>query len=280
MIDRSNKLSITQQTQLLGFSRGMVYYKPKPIKESELKLMHTIDKLHMDYPFMGSRMQRNQLKRKGFKVGRTHVRTLMRRMGIKAIYRKPRNTSANNPEHKIYPYLLRNKSINVNQVWSLDTSYIPMKRGFVYLTAVIDWAARKVLAHKVAITLEASHAVDVLAQAFAHFPKPEIVNTDQGSQFTAKDFVDLIKDNDCQVSMDGRGAWRDNVMVERLWRSVKYERIYLRAYDSVAVAQNDIADYFQWYNSERVHSSLNEQTPDEMYFKTVKALITQNKTVQ
>ena len=280
MIDRNSDISIGRQAHLLGFSRGMVYYKPKPISASELTLMHAIDKLHMDYPFMGSRMQRNQLKRNGLKVGREHVRTLMRRIGIKAIYRKPKNTSANNPEHKIYPYLLRNMTIGVNQVWSLDTSYIPMERGFVYLTAVIDWAARKVLAHKVAVTLEASHAVDVLTQALANFPKPEIVNTDQGSQFTALDFVNLVKDNGCKVSMDGRGAWVDNVMVERLWRSVKYERVYLRAYDSVAIAQADIADYFQWYNSVREHSSLNGQTPDELYFKTVKALISPNKTVQ
>jgi putative transposase len=267
MINRTDTLSISQQTKLLGFSRGMVYYKSKPLTETELKLMHTMDKLHIDYPFMGSRMVCNQLNRQGFKVGRTHVRTLMRRMGIHAIYRKPKNTSANNPEHKIYPYLLRNMNISVNQVWSLDTSYIPMKHGFVYLTAVIDWASRKVLAYKVAISLEACHAIDVLHEAFSKFPKPEIINTDQGSQFTAKAFVDLVKDNGCQVSMDGRGAWVDNVMIERLWRSVKYERVYLRAYDSVTIAQSDIAQYFKWYNHERVHSSLDFQTPNEVYYR-------------
>jgi putative transposase len=267
MINRTGTLSISQQTKLLGFSRGMVYYKSKPLTETELKLMHTMDKLHIDYPFMGSRMICNQLNRQGFKVGRTHVRTLMRRMGIHAIYRKPKNTSANNPEHKIYPYLLRNMNISVNQVWSLDTSYIPMKHGFVYLTAVIDWASRKVLAYKVAISLEACHAIDVLHEAFSKFPKPEIINTDQGSQFTAKAFVDLVKDNGCQVSMDGRGAWVDNVMIERLWRSVKYERVYLRAYDSVTIAQSDIAQYFKWYNHERVHSSLDFQTPNEVYYR-------------
>jgi putative transposase len=267
MINRTDTLSISQQTKLLGFSRGMVYYKSKPLTETELKLMHTMDKLHIDYPFMGSRMICNQLNRQGFKVGRTHVRTLMRRMGIHAIYRKPKNTSANNPEHKIYPYLLRNMNISVNQVWSLDTSYIPMKHGFVYLTAVIDWASRKVLAYKVAISLEACHAIDVLHEAFSKFPKPEIINTDQGSQFTAKAFVDLVKDNGCQVSMDGRGAWVDNVMIERLWRSVKYERVYLRAYDSVTIAQSDIAQYFKWYNHERVHSSLDFQTPNEVYYR-------------
>ena len=270
MINRDSELSITRQAGLLGFSRGMVYYEPKVINESDLKLMHAIDKLHMDFPFMGARMLRNQLNRQGFNVGRRHVRTLMRRMGIHAIYRKPKNTSTNNPEHKVYPYLLRGMNITANQVWALDTTYIPMARGFVYLTAVIDWATRKILAHKVAITLEACHAIDVLNEAFAKYDAPQIVNTDQGSQFTAHDFVQTVKDNGCQISMDGRGAWRDNVFVERLWRSVKYERVYLQAYDSVAHAKADIAQYVQWYNSEREHSSLNKQTPDEAYSKTFK----------
>ena len=270
MINRDSELSITRQAELLGFSRGMVYYEPKVINESDLKLMNAIDKLHMDFPFMGARMLRNQLNRQGLNGGRRHVRTLMRRMGIHAIYRKPKNTSANNPEHKVYPYLLRGMNITANQVWALDTTYIPMARGFVYLTAVIDWATRKVLAHKVAITLEACHAIDVLNEAFAKYDAPQIVNTDQGSQFTAHDFVQTVKDNNCQISMDGRGAWRDNVMVERLWRSVKYERVYLKAYDSVAHAKADISEYLWWYNSEREHSSLNKQTPNEVYNKTVR----------
>ena len=270
MINRDSELSITRQAELLGFSRGMVYYEPKVINESDLKLMNAIDKLHMDFPFMGARMLRNQLNRQGLNGGRRHVRTLMRRMGIHAIYRKPKNTSAHNPEHKVYPYLLRGMNIIANQVWALDTTYIPMARGFVYLTAVIDWATRKVLAHKVAITLEACHAIDVLNEAFAKYDAPQIVNTDQGSQFTAHDFVQTVKDNNCQISMDGRGAWRDNVMVERLWRSVKYERVYLKAYDSVAHAKADISEYLWWYNSEREHSSLNKQTPNEVYNKTAK----------
>jgi len=270
MINRDSELSITRQAELLGFSRGMVYYEPKALNESDLKLMHAIDKLHMDFPFMGARMLRNQLNRQGLNVGRRHVRTLMRRMGIHAIYRKPKNTSANNHEHKVYPYLLRGMNITANQVWALDTTYIPMEQGFVYLTAVIDWATRKVLAHKVAITLEACHAIDVLNEAFAKYDAPQIVNTDQGSQFTDHDFVQTVKDNNCQISMDGRGAWRDNVMVERLWRSVKYERVYLKAYDSVAHAKADISEYLWWYNSEREHSSLNKQTPNEVYNKTAK----------
>lgn len=266
MINRTSELSISRQAQLLGFSRGMVYYTPKEISASDLALMHAIDKLHMAHPFMGARMLRNQLQRDGFKVGRQHIRTLMRRMGLHAIYRKPKNTSANNPAHKVYPYLLRGKPISTNQVWALDTSYIPMEKGFVYLTAVIDWATRKVLAHKVAITLEACHAVDVLKDALSRFSAPEIVNTDQGSQFTAQDFVDTVHAAGCQMSMDGRGAWRDNVMVERLWRSVKYEHVYLTAYDNVLQAKREIAKYFKWYNSERAHSSLNKQTPDEAYW--------------
>ena len=270
MTNRDHELSITRQAELLGLSRGMVYYEAKPINETDLKLMHRMDKLHMDFPFMGARMLRNQLNREGFNVGRRHVRTLMRRMGIHAIYRKPKNTSANNPEHKVYSYLLRGMDITANQVWALDTTYIPMARGFAYLTAVIDWATRKVLAHKVAITLEACHAIDVLNEALANYDAPLIVNTDQGSQFTAHDFVQTVKDNGCQISMDGRGAWRDNVMVERLWRSVKYERVYLKAYDSVAHAKADISEYLWWYNSEREHSSLNKQTPDEAYCKIAK----------
>lgn len=266
MINRNSELSISRQAELLGFSRGMIYYTPKPVSETNLALMRAIDQLHMEYPFMGARMLRNQLQRDGFHVGRQRVSTLMRRMGIHAIYRQPKNTSGQNPAHKIYPYLLRGKQIAVNQVWALDTSYIPMEKGFVYLTAVIDWATRKVLAHKVAITLEACHAIDVLSEALAYYPAPDIVNTDQGSQFTAQDFVDTVNTAGCQMSMDGRGAWRDNVMVERLWRSVKYEHVYLTAYEGVAEAKREIAHYLAWYNSKRQHSSLSKQTPDEAYW--------------
>jgi putative transposase len=189
----------------------------------------------------------------------------MKRMGIEAVYCKPK-TSKKTPGHEIFPYLLRGMNINrANQVWALDTTYIPMAKGFVYLTAVVDWASRKVLAAKVAITLEACHAVDVLEQAFRLYGKPEIVNTDQGSQFTAKAFVDAVKNQGCQLSMDGQGAWRDNVFVERLWRSVKYERVYLHAYDSVGQARASILDYFEWYNHKRPHSSLNRKKPHQAY---------------
>ena len=265
MIDRGHTLSITRQAQLVGISRGSVYYQPKPVNTVDLELMRHIDELHLEHPFMGSRMLRDQLNRKGFVVGRKHVSTLMKRMGIEALYKKP-NTSKKHPGHKIYPYLLRDLAIEeANQVWALDTTYIPMAKGFAYLTAVVDWASRKVLAAKVAITLESCHAVDVLQEAFIHHGRPEIVNTDQGSQFTADAFVQAVKDNNCKLSMDGRGAWRDNVIVERLWKSVKYERVYLYAYDSVTEARKSIMEYMDWYNKSRPHSSLARKTPEEAY---------------
>jgi putative transposase len=210
-------------------------------------------------------MLRDQLNRNGFSIGRKRVSTLMNRMGIEALYRKP-NTSKKHPGHKIYPYLLRNMSISEsNMVWALDTTYIPMAKGFVYLTSVIDWASRKVLASKVAITLESCHAVDVLKAAFAKHGTPTIVNTDQGSQFSADDFVQAVKNQGCKISMDGRGAWRDNVIVERLWKSLKYERVYLFAYDSVFEARKSILEYMNWYNKSRPHSSLGKKTPEESY---------------
>ena len=265
MIDRDHALSISRQAQLVGISRGSVYYHPKPVNTVDLELMRHIDELHLEHPFMGARMLRDQLNREGFDVGRKHVGTLMKRMGIEALYKKP-NTSKKHPGHKIYPYLLRTLVIEeANQVWALDTTYIPMAKGFVYLTAVVDWASRKVLSSKVAITLESCHAVDVLQEAFTRHGSPEIVNTDQGSQFTADEFVQAVKNNGCKISMDGRGAWRDNVIVERLWKSVKYERVYLYAYDSVIEARKSITEYMDWYNKFRPHSSLGRKTPEEAY---------------
>jgi putative transposase len=265
MIDRDHALPITRQAQLLGMSRGAVYYLPRPASAADLALMRRIDELHLDYPFMGARQLRRQLQREGVQVGRRHIGTLMQRMGIQALAPQP-GTSKRAPGHKIYPYLLRKLAIDrANQVWALDTTYIPMARGFVYLTAVVDVASRRVLAHKVAITLEACHAREVIEQAFARWGTPDIVNVDQGSQFTATEFTDVVLAQGCELSMDGRGAWRDNVFVERLWRSVKYERVYLRAYDSVSAARTDIAEYIDWYNAGRAHSSLDEATPDEHY---------------
>ena len=266
MIDRQHDLPITRQASLLGISRGAVYYLPAPTSDADLALMRRIDELHLEHPFMGARMLRDQLLRLGHAVGRKHVATLMRRMGIQALAPQP-GTSKRAHGHKIYPYLLRNFPITrSNQVWALDTTYIPMPKGFVYLTAVVDVCSRKVLAHKVAITLEAVHAKEILEQAMARYGTPEIVNTDQGSQFTAEEFTRVVLASGARLSMDGRGAWRDNVFVERLWRSMKYERVYLKAYDSVSAAKADINDYVVWYNSQRPHSSLQRNTPDEAYF--------------
>jgi putative transposase len=272
MIDRDHALPITRQASLLCMSRGSVYYLPRPTSAADLALMRRIDELHLDYPFMGARMLRRQLQRDGVAVGRRHIATLMQRMGIEALAPQP-GTSKRAPGHKVYPYLLRKLSIaRSNQVWALDTTYIPMARGFVYLTAVVDVASRRVLAHKVAITLEACHAREVIEQAFTRWGLPEIVNTDQGSQFTATEFTDVVLGHGCHLSMDGRGAWRDNVFVERLWRSVKYERVYLKAYDSVSAARADIAEYMGWYNAARAHSSLADLTPDEHYFAKLPAM--------
>ena len=272
MIDRDDRLSVTRQAQLLGISRGSVYYLPRPVSDSALALMRRLDELHLEHPFMGARMLRDQLARQGIHAGRRHIGTLMQRMGITALAPQP-GTSKRAPGHKIYPYLLRKVAVTrANQVWALDTTYIPMARGFVYLTAVVDVASRRVLAHRVAITLEAIHAKEVIEQALAKYGTPEIVNTDQGSQFTAEEFTRVVLDAGCKLSMDGRGAWRDNVFVERLWRSVKYERVYLKAYDSVSAARTDIAEYLAWYNAQRAHSSLDRATPDEAYFAGLPAV--------
>lgn len=265
MIDRTHFLSITRQAQLLGISRGSFYYTPKSVGDKDLQLMRRIDELHLEHPFMGARMLQDQLNREGVSVGRKHVGSLMKRMGVEALYRKP-GTSKKHPGHKIYPYLLRGKLIDKpDQVWALDTTYIPMAKGFVYLTAVVDWASRKVLAAKISITLETCHAVEVLKEAFIHHGTPEIINTDQGSQFTSEEFINTVKAQGCKISMDGRGAWRDNIFVERLWKTVKYERVYLYAYDSVNEARRSIMQYLDWYNRSRPHSRLGKRTPDETY---------------
>ena len=272
MIDRKHRLSVTRQATLLGLSRGSVYYLPQPTSAADLALMRRLDELHLEYPFMGTRMLRRQLLAEGIRVGRRHVRTLMRRMGMEALCPQP-GTSQRQPDHKIYPYLLRHLAITrANQVWALDTTYIPMARGFVYLTAVVDVASRLVLAHKVAITLEACHAREIIEQAFARYGVPAIVNTDQGSQFTAEEFTQTVLARGCQLSMDGRGAWRDNVFIERLWRSVKYECVYLKAYDGVSAARADIGRYLAWFNTDRGHSRLKDATPQQAYLDLVAQL--------
>ena len=241
MIDRTHDLPIARQAKALNISRGAVYYKPRPVSIEDLAIMRRIDELHLDYPFMGSRMLRDMLNREGVSIGRRHVATLMKRMGIEAIYRRP-NTSKPAPGHRIYPYLLRKLKIErANHVWAMDITYIPMARGFVYLAAVVDWATRRVLSHRVSITMEADFCVEALEEALAKYGKPEIFNTDQGSQFTGAEFTGVLTRNAIAISMDGKGSWRDNVFVERLWRSVKYEEVYLRAYGSVGEARSSIA---------------------------------------
>jgi putative transposase len=266
MIDRNHDLPIARQAKVLNISRGSVYYKPRPVSAEDLALMRRIDELHLDYPFAGSRMLRDFLNREGVKIGRRHVATLMKRMGMEAIYRRP-NTSKPAPGNKIYPYLLRGLKVDrPNQAWAMDITYVPMARGFVYLAAVIDWFSRRVLSHRVSITMEADFCIEALEEALARHGRPEIFNTDQGSQFTSEAFTGVLIKNGVAISMDGKGSWRDNVFVERLWRSVKHEEIYLRAYDSVRDARASIVRYLDFYNGERPHSSLDRRTPDEAYF--------------
>jgi putative transposase len=266
MIDRGHDLPVTRQAELLGLSRGSLYYQPRPVPAADLAVMRRIDELHLDYPFAGSRMLRDLLRGEGIAIGRERVASMLRRMRIEALYCRP-HTSKPADWHKIYPYLLRGLAVErANQVWAMDITYIPMACGFVYLAAVVDWFSRRVLAWRVCITLEVEFCLDALEEALARHGKPEIFNTDQGSQFTSADFTGLLLENAIAISMDGRGAWRDNVFVERLWRSVKYEEVYLRAYDNVAEARASIRRYFDFYNRKRPHSSLEAGTPDQAYF--------------
>jgi putative transposase len=272
MINREHELSIGRQAELLQLSRSSLYYKPRTVSPSILALMRRIDELHLNYPFAGSRMLRDLLRADGVMVGRELVTSLMRRMGIEAIYRRP-NTSKPAAGHKIYPYLLRKLAIDrPNQVWATDITYIPMARGFVYLAAVVDWFTRRVLAWRLSITMEADFCIEAVEEALAKHGKPDIFNTDQGSQFTSLPFTGLLLKHGIAISMDGRGAWRDNIFVERLWRSVKYEEVYLRAYDSVAEARASIGRYMAFYNGRRPHSSLDARTPDQAYFNHVPLL--------
>ena len=269
MIMREHELSITKQAKALRISRGSVYYLPRPVSATDLEIMRLLDRLHLDFPFAGSRMLRGLLAAEGCKVGRRHVKMLMRRMGIEALYRRPRTTKPE-PGHKIYPYLLRGMGIvRPNQVWAMDITYIPMARGFVYLAVVLDWFSRRVLSWRVSITMEAAFCVETLEDALARHGKPNIFNTDQGSQFTGAAFTGVLTKNGVAISMDGKGAWRDNVFVERLWRSVKYEEVYLRAYDSVSEARASIGRYLNFYNGRRPHSSLDGMTPDQTYFNSL-----------
>jgi putative transposase len=268
MIDRDHSLSVVRQCQLLALSRSSVYYRPMATPPEELALMRLIDELHLQFPWMGSRSLRDQLNRAGIPISRDRVRRVMGKLGIHAIYQKPRTTI---PEqgHTIYPYLLRKRVINgPDQVWCADVTYIPMALGFMYLVAVMDWYSRKVLAWQLSNTLTVDFCVAALAEALAHFGPPEIFNTDQGSQFTSHTFTDMLKTAGIAISMDGKGGFLDNVFIERLWRTIKYEEIYLRAYDTVADASAGIGRYLDFYNRSRTHQTLGRLTPDEVYFQS------------
>ena len=266
MIDRGHGLPLARQAKLLKLSRSSLYYEPLPVPAAELAIMRRIDALHLDHPFAGSRMLRDLLRSEGVVIGRERVATLMRRMGIAALCRRP-NTSKPAPGHKIHPYLLRGLAVErPNQVWAMDITYIPLARGFVYLAAVVDWFSRRVLAWRLWITLEVEFCLDAVEEALARYGRPEIFNTDQGSQFTSAAFTGLLLENAIAISMDGRGAWRDNVFVERLWRTVKYEEVHLRAYDSVGQARASLGRYLGFYNRKRPHSSLDARTPEKAYF--------------
>lgn len=266
MIDRDHVLPVSRQAEILDLSRSSVYYLPRSTSPADLGLMRRIDELHLEHPFAGARMLRDLLRQEGHVAGRRHIATLMRKMGIAALYQAPRTSTAN-PAHRIYPYLLRTLTIDhPNQVWSTDISYIPMEKGFIYLCAVIDWHTRRVLAWRLSNTMTTDFCIDALQEALDLHGKPEIFNTDQGSQFTSESFTGLLRSNDIQISMDGKCAWRDNVFVERLWRTVKYEEVYLHAYESIAQATQRLTRYFAFYNQRRPHSALDGRTPDDAYF--------------
>ncbi len=266
MIDRTHALSLTKQVEALGISRGALYYEPRPTSALDLALMRRIDALHLEYPWMGARFIRKKLRPDFPGVGRRRIGTLMRTMGITAMVPQP-GTSRRHRAHPVYPYLLRHRAITrPNEVWAMDITYIPMAKGFVYCAAVMDWATRRVLAWRVSISLDSTFCLDAVNEAIARYGRPEIFNTDQGTQFTSAAFTGLLHDHGIQISMDGKGCWRDNIFVERLWRTIKYEEVYLHAYDSVSAARAGLARYFHVYNVERPHSSLADRTPDQAYF--------------
>lgn len=269
MIEPSHALPVVRQCMLLDLSRSSVYYTPQPVSASDLALMRRIDELHLNHPFAGARMLRDFLNQEGITVGRRHVATLMKKMGIEALYRRP-NTSRKHPQHPVFPYLLRGLDITrANHVWAMDITYIPMRKGFVYLAAVLDWATRRVLSWRLSNTLTTDFCLEAVEDALGRYGTPNIFNTDQGSQFTSSDFVDLLRTQGIQQSMDGKGRWVDNVFVERLWKSVKYEEVYLHAYDSVTQARLGLERYFRFYNQRRPHSSLDGKTPDQVYFASL-----------
>ena len=269
MIDPEHALPLTQQSRIVELSRSSLYYKAVPISERDLERMRLIDVIHLKYPFYGSRRIRNELRDLGHDIGRGHVSTLMQKMGIMALYQKPR-LSAPHPSHKVYPYLLRGVEISrANHCWATDITYLPMARGFCYLVAIMDWASRRVMAWRLSNTLDASFCTEALEEAIMKYGSPDIFNSDQGSQFTSEAFTGILNTHGIRISMDSRGRWLDNVFVERLWRSVKYEDVYLKAYGSLTEARRGLTEYFEFYNQRRRHQGLDDRTPDEVYWTTL-----------
>lgn len=271
-ISSAHGLSVVKQCQLLSIPRSSAYYQPQAISDEDIKLMRLLDELHLKYPFYGSRRLRDPLSDEyGLNINRKRIQRLMRQMGIQAVYPK-KNTSRANPAHKVYPYLLRGLDINrSNQVWAADITYLPMAKGFAYLIAIIDWHSRKVLAFNVSNVMDSDFCVQALKQAIRRYGQPEIFNTDQGRQFTSHDFTGELIKNGIQISMDGKGRWLDNVFIERLWRSVKYEEVYLHAYDCISQAKTQLDNYFQFYNTVRKHQTLKSK-PDEVYYANLQSL--------
>lgn len=268
MVDRNSPLPVTRQCQLLALPRSSFYYAGQDVSEADLALMRLIDQCHLKHPYYGSRRVRNWVADfHDLTVNRKRVQRLMRQMGITALYPK-RNLSRRNQAHHVYPYLLKGLTIDhANQVWAADMTYIPMAKGFVYLVAIIDWYSRKVLSWQVSNTLDADFCVNALRQALRRYGRPEIFNTDQGCQFTSEAFTGVLRENAIRISMDGKGRWVDNVFVERLWRSLKYEEVYLKAYESIAEARRSIGDYLTFFNTERRHQSLGDRRPDAVYYE-------------
>lgn len=267
MVESKNQeLSISKQCKTLGVSRSSYYYSPKPIKQKDLDLMRRIDELFLENPSSGSRTIRRQLGREGVKVNRKRIQRLMRLMGIEAVYPKPR-TSRPHPSHKVYPYLLKGLTISrPNQVWATDITYIPMDRGYMYLVAIMDWHSRKILSWRISNTLDSAFCINALEEAISRFGPPEIFNTDQGAQFTSNAFTQVLKDNQVAISMDGRGRCQDNIFVERLWWTLKHQYIYLHSFENGRSLRFGLAKWIQYYNLVRGHSSLDDKTPDEVYF--------------
>jgi putative transposase len=256
---------------LLSVARSTAYYQPTPEPSGDETLMRAMDKIHLRLPFYGSRRIVDELATEGHVVNRKRVKRLMRRMGMNALYPKP-NTSRANHAHKVYPYLLRDLNIDrANQVWCTDITYFPMRKGFLYLVAVMDWHSRKVLSWRLSNTLDTEFCVEALREALHHYGTPEIFNTDQGCQFTSEAFTQVLKDAGVQISMDGKGRWVDNVFIERLWRSFKYEEVYLNAYESMPHARQRIRAWMEFYNQRRKHQSLEKMTPDALYYQSLNA---------